>query len=485
MQIEPAELRGRVLRAWRSYANVSASDLARRAHLARSSITMLERGQRGRILLPEHGIDALAAGLQLQHQHAVALKDMWAAAGSVAYAPPRKVWAHNFALPAGPAWVWMRASAPATNDLDAPVDAGTAVKPSASLWWGEPFQATVDFAAADLSRIPLGGLVITTPVTIPNPALEVRFDRAAWADFGRGVIPEQVAAALGMDVLDGPRLTQQVRGTLGALSREEAAILAPPFAKLRDLLNDLQVGWSIVAPHLSIARSDREAHALDGSMLTPQNLRGDFVSGSNPALITQLYMTPLQLKEMRHACGLSRHTAAVLATKLDPQHPVSERSIVTLESGERLPTERHLIPRLDIVYGADGRLGATRTDSVAAGGRQRIVFPRWWQGPVWFQTTRPGNPGDRGILDLVWGPWRRKQWVRSGEVVAARQAVGESVPVIATPPDGWILTAGLGAPPAARDINHDWWPVSLRAAVSMLIANIRVAKKALESGHDE
>lgn len=108
---------------------------------------------------------------------AAAVTGLWQSADSVNALSPRMSWAHNFAGPGGPAWVWLR---PGSGEN------------SAALWWGAPMRRQVGLGGSP------GGVLVQYPVSVPNPALEVAFALPGWADFGAGSVPPDVAKGLGI-----------------------------------------------------------------------------------------------------------------------------------------------------------------------------------------------------------------------------------------------------------------------------------------------
>ncbi|XVV10834.1 hypothetical protein ACQP2X_39250 [Actinoplanes sp. CA-131856] len=131
-----------------------------------------------------------------------------------------------------------------------------------------------------------------------------------------------------------------------------------------------------------------------------------------------------------------------------------------------------MLARLDTVYHADGRLGIDRVFDSRTRQPDRkhgfeVIFPRFWVGPIWLQVRGP-DPTAETTIDLVWGPWRRRQRVRSGTVITTRKATTDAPELAVKVPTDWGFAAGLGAVPTAVDINKGWFPVSAKAAVSLI-----------------
>lgn len=194
-------------------------------------------------------------------------------------------------------------------------------------------------------------------------------------------------------------------------------------------------------------------------------------------------MAPDQIRRVRDARGLSRAAAAGHASDLDPSRPISDKALERWETAGRVPEARYAIARLDMVYGTDGHLGIDRVyDSHNhrhpgwPRGVEWVTFPAFWRGHVWLQPRGP-QPDAVGTLELIWGPWRRRQRLRSGSVVTTRKAaLGES-PLEVRLPRGWHLTAGTGLVPTALDINAGWWPVGFKAALSIIGESVEAIRR--------
>ncbi len=176
------------------------------------------------------------------------------------------------------------------------------------------------------------------------------------------------------------------------------------------------------------------------------------------------------VRKIREARGQSRDFVVQAVNAMDPANPVTAPALRALEETTRIPDVLNLISRLDMVYGTDGRLGVDRWRESAC--PADIHFPDFWVGPVWIQTLGP-TIGCVGMLELVWGPWRRRQLVRAGTVLTTRKATRTTPVLRANAPAGWVVITGMGAVPAALDINGGWYPRNLSAALSLLDANLR------------
>jgi hypothetical protein len=169
---------------------------------------------------------------------------------------------------------------------------------------------------------------------------------------------------------------------------------------------------------------------------------------------------------------MSREQVVNAVSALDPLNPVTTHMIEVMEATGHFPQVSNVIAALDHVYKCDGRLGLDRVfDSVAVrpgtGNQYSVRFPTYYIGPVWVQASgRDAN--DTGLVDLAWGPWRRRQRVRSAMLLTTRKARPDSTPLMVAVPRGWRVVAGTGAAPAAADINHGWHPTSIRAGIAVL-----------------
>jgi hypothetical protein len=130
-----------------------------------------------------------------------------------------------------------------------------------------------------------------------------------------------------------------------------------------------------------------------------------------------------------------------------------------------VPNVAGVVAALDHVYRCDGRLGIDQVfDSIAqqasADNQFTVRFPGYYVGPTWIHATGR-NANDIGVVDLIWGPWRRQR-IRSGMLITTRKALADGPPLIVAIPPGWRVVVGIGAAPTAADINHGWHPVSIR-----------------------
>lgn len=424
---------------------------------------------------------AIALGFTPDEQDAMV--GMWRAAGSVRALPPRAKWEHNYRPEAdrvndptaegGPAWIWFRC-----------VPGQRAVSVSAG-WapWGEDF----------IVPATRSGMLASAPASLPNPPVQITFSTPGWADFGNGVVPEGITDALEMK-------------TFAAMTWPRGRFADPPEldeaeeAKVKPYLKGMQwfsetrihVLWQQVKPHLGAMRPSNKVQPLEGAKVLQTGWTETLRTDDRGELADQLLQTPEQIKRIRRiGRGMSAEAAsqAVSAAEVAGEgDQITANQIETLERSGTLPKSARIIARLDHVYHLDGYLGIERVFSSATtkarvdkNGLWSIRFPDFWIGPVWLQFRAPEVPGKEsavGTLDLYWGRWRRLQLVGHGTVVTTRKAAASGEMLKVRLPQRWNLVAGTGAVPGAIDINHDWYPVSLRAAGEIFFDGFNTLKRA-------
>lgn len=456
MEQSAAELRGMVLRAWREHAGMSRARLAEAIPASAASVSMWESGTRGARNSP--AADYVRV-LGLGEYESMALVDMCFAAGSVTMTVPRTRWAHNFQAPPTPVWAWLRPSA---------VGADGVTNLTVANWWGEALQGSVTISCGP------GGVLLQYPTAVTNPPLEATLSAPGWADFGRGVILAGVAAGVGATLIDARRIIASSTPLDPPLDADEQRETrrSGAFKSARRLVARLDVSWRVFAPHLGMIKPRHDTYSLDGSSFQPTTWPGTVVTREDGTVERQALLSGAQLRAVREGRGLSREEVTRQVSSVLPGHVLSTHALEMLEKTGKLPDADGVIAALDHVYQCDGRLGIDRVfDSRSAhplpGKPYTVTFPVFYTGPVWVQATgRDGN--DVGTVDLTWGPWRRRQRVRSGMLLTTRKSWPDAVPLTVTVPRGWLVSAGIGAAPTAADISHGWHPVSLRAALAML-----------------
>jgi len=313
---------------------------------------------------------------------------------------------------------------------------------------------------------------------VPNPALEVRFSRPGWADFGLGEIPAEVAETLGIKLIDAYDIVRSRIPPDIPAEDGEPRHLRPWIAQIREAAEQMGFRWPLFAPQVERAERRWAPRRLANS--TPEAAPNGLTTDSRRTIVTQLLMPPGQIQRLREARGLGRHAASTAATALLPEHRVSPKMLEALETEGRLPEIKGVISRLNMIYDADGNLGVERVFNVhfPAGRNTTYVdvpFPDFWFGPVWLQFNAPETSAT-GLAELSWGLWQCRHVVPSGAVVTTRRAPNGARPLRARLPSGWNLAAGVGMVPGAFDINHDWHAASLQAA-RVILRDILAAVK--------
>ena len=370
------------------------------------------------------GIDEVEALDHLYRAHG-ALVDLALALGTPCGLPPRHTWAHNPQGPSGPHWAWLR---PRPH-------AGRVV---AVLRWAA---FGVHWAEACDDR----GLIVTTPVSMPNPAVWVHLREPGWVDFGRGEIPPQ----LGVPMLDALARAQVAGG-----GHSPAGLVAP---------------W-IVDRFISDRHFAERVLGFFGSR--PDLVRQVFSTTEGWNRVTRLVspradptdphdpFSGAAYRRLREARSLSQHDAARLATELLPDEPVTDDQLRLLERGGN-PRRALLRSRLDAVYRADG---FTCMEEVEARQENRprgpqvpftFDFPSFWIGPVWI-TVHPARRSPEGNALLVWDEQHKELFLGGPNTVTCRRPTRDSGPLLVFCPSGWNVTAGLGSDPLAWDVNHGW-----------------------------
>ncbi|XVV10835.1 helix-turn-helix domain-containing protein [Actinoplanes sp. CA-131856] len=298
---------------------MSAADLARAMPVQPSAVSMWESGRRARRLgASVNTIRRIGERLGLDSRRQEALVGMWQAAGSVLAVAPRQAWTHNYQPPSGPVWLWLRAM-PGRQPA------------AATLEWGA-------FSGRVGAQISEAGVIVSSPTSVPNPPLQVVFDQPGWVDFGRGIVPDDVAGTLGIQLVDGREIMgkQMPLAPPFAPGEEHVRPLRPWFARARALAGQLGMRWALISPQLGTMRPGRSWHALDATAVEATVWPGATVTDDG-GLVSQLLLSPEELRRLRAARGLSRRDAAKAATKLDEVNPLTSKSLEHLETRGRMP----------------------------------------------------------------------------------------------------------------------------------------------------
>lgn len=495
-------LRGALLRAWRDDAGISAAEFARRMTALRAqgqveSPTLPESGApvsgsgtashpRWRPVSPqlvsgwERGREPINRASIAQAAEVLpggrGLMELWQAIPEASVLRPQDRWWRNFGdAGGGRVWAWLR-----VPDVE---NAGPAI---ASLWWGEPLQGDCPL------RRGTAGVLVQFPVSVANPGLEIRFDlHGGWASFGQGEVPARVCEALGIEKVDARRLhgarePRQLELTPGRDGKMLGVLRPVLFGDLRRFARDqLRINWELIWPHLGLWRSDPAPQAKDGTILETRSSAGGVAVDSEGLVVSQFLLTAAQLHELRTLRGFqSREQVESEVAKVEKRVSLGRKWLEHLELDERFPDRAGLISALNSVYQADGSVGIERTALFhpRPGGAEvehRVEFPNHYVGPVWVQ-ARGVRPAGVATVTLTWGPWRRRQKVRSGVVLTTRKAEMGSAPLLVNVPGDWFLAVGTGAPATALDINRAWHPASPKAAYQLIKEGYETVRRAWE-----
>jgi transcriptional regulator with XRE-family HTH domain len=476
-----------MLRVWRQHAGLTQQELA--DSLAATVLpdgTKIEVRGKSTVANWESGtrtpsplvVRKLAEALCSDPEEQEALVGLWQAAGSIAVLPPLLCWEHNYHAEGGrPAWLWLRCR-----------PGGGSV--TASVRWG-PFGEDFRVPATD------GGLLAHAPASLPNPPLQVTFSESSWADFGNGVVPEGVIDRLGMHAVAGMVVA---RGRFGGPLEITAAELREfeakvALSKMQTVSSRFKVLWNErLKPYMGTMRPNSTVQPLEGARIVETSWTGGLRTDRGE-LVSQLLQPLERIKAIRRtARGLSARAAAEKANAPEadnaprdilPADYITDNQVEAMERNGHVPHHRWTIARLDRAYGMDGHLGIDRIDTSSLArldsyGRHEVHFPGFWVGPVWLQLRAPAveeQEAMEGELDLYWGYWRLLQQVRHGTVVTTRKAVPNREPLRVRMPMGWTFVAGTGLVPGAIDINHDWYPISFKAAAKLAVEGFDMLKR--------
>lgn len=425
--LEGAWTVGTVLRRWREQvAGRTQRSAARELGVAPSLWSGWESGHEAVGQVRKHDLDRLfrAEGT---------LAALLEATTTPAAFAPRASWWFNVQGPSKPWWIWIRPHEDAAK---------------VSLRWGPSVIPPVAVGAA--------GLVITTPVSMPNPPLSVCFVAGdGWVDMGPGALP----GVLGLRIVDGVSLMRSPTPDYGTFVAVDG---------IRRLL-----GRSAAGPQ-AIRRLLGDPPFLDDvlAVLEAPNTSEDVRQVHGEPILAS---TGADFARARTGRGLGRAEAAFAVTTLEPRNPVSEHQIQRLEAGHD-PRPYLLRSRLDAVYGADGHLGSEPVPvrAVGDGGRSvvsEVDHPDWWIGAVWFAVEDTG--ADSVAIEIEWGNWRKRVLMRAGQAVLARRPQpGYPLPRV-TAPRRADVRAGIGRVHGAADINRNWSTTDERATAWLRAFTLR------------
>jgi hypothetical protein len=335
----------------------------------------------------------------------------------------RTIWYHNFPGK-GPVWAWLRQPTPA-------VVAAKAV-------WGV---LTMEV------KVPPGpeGVLVTLPLSVPNPPVRLELAEPGWVCFGRGKLPARF-----------PLKTVNPIGSIDVL--ETADDIRAIFADRLDRLLGRNGTWRAALRRFVSHRAD----LLDKAFPAPTAAQVHDLTNLPVPLPSPADGSVLPASRWQAVRAARRHTqasAADYASALGPEGTrINDDQIQEFEKGAAT-TVADLAIRLDIVYGLDGHSGLyPQRKWIAGPNAEKVRFPVWWQGPVWIRTA-PLESQAAGIIGITQGSWTRLQAIRPGHTLTTRTASGGE-PMSIKAPAGWEVTVGLGADPTAIDINARWLAVN-------------------------
>jgi transcriptional regulator with XRE-family HTH domain len=403
-----------LLRTWRvQVAKLSQRQVAGRVFVRKNTLSMWENGHR------EVDFGHLKA-LDSAYEAEGALLDLALALGTPAGLPSSNVWVHNPQGPSSPRWAWIRPR-PGAGRVDA------------LLMWGA-FAYDCSLPCDDR------GVIVASPISMPNPAIWVHLRDPGWVDFGRGQIPEQLQIPV-HGALSRARLAGHGHSPAGLVAPDLVArfLSQPAFAE--QVLAFFGTRPDLVTQIFST--TDRYGKVLDltaGADEPRQSTDHELFSGS-------------EYRRLREARGLSQADVAKLATELLPDEPVSDDQIGSLERGAN-PRARFLRSRLDRVYRADGATCLDEVKPTNGGSPFVFDFPAYWVGPIWF--IFESNDEAPALVELRWSTRYRRMQVRPGQTVTCRRPTEEPIPFIVVCPRGWRVVGGMGRHPAAHNANFGW-----------------------------
>lgn len=415
-----------LIRTWRENVGLTQNAVASTLRVGASTLSQWESGRRKVDAETVADIDRLVGA-----DHA--LSDLAFAVGTPTGLPCLSRWAHNFAREDRAVWAWLRCP---TDVIDESVKAG--------IIWG-PWRGVVDVPSGD-------GLVVTSPVSVPNPAALVQLGSPGWVDFGRGAPPWW----LPVPIVDATKIVAPDDDTdfvLGLVSDKLAARLKENGRTAADLATFLDLPSAAIEAVVG-SGGGRQA----GGVTIPK--RPAVVGRSRADSKGDL------LRAVRVARNLSLRDVVRIAASLpgisDLDEPISLHAIRQLEKGQ-YPRVPEIVPRLDVVYGCDGLLTHHYIFRERQGRLLRERFPPYWVGPVWLEVVPTENQA--GHIEIRWNGHRRPVELHGPTFVTFRQAWAGMPPVEIACIDSCIVSGGLGREDEAVDINAQWIPDGYREPI--------------------
>lgn len=399
-----------LLSRWRSECGVSQTWLAEAIGKVKGAVSQYENG---RITAGAEVVGSIDAALGADG----VLIDLAFALRTPESLRPARTWRHNFEPGGGPVWAWVRA-------------AGAVRVVSCRFGWGPARVAVTEPAGAD-------GVIVTSPLSVPNPAVTVDLEQPGWVDFGRGVPPSW----LPIPVVDAGHMVQpssQQDYTLRLVSDRLRQVLIADDRSTAELAAFL--GYDVDVLQAVVGRT-RE--------------RPDPFVRPRPAMSRQP-PSGARLQTIRTGRGMSRDDVVRGAARhpgAAEARPVTEDRIRAAENGT--PSfNGDLLARLDMVYRCDGEL-TYQALGTASGEGLSITFPSYWTGPVWLSF----QPLEKPELDVIlrWDRLLRPIKMTGPTSVTCRKSSLPQCPLeVAHTSLPCVVTFGIGKDATAVDVNDAW-----------------------------
>ncbi len=413
---------GWLLRSWRSdVAHLSASGVAAELGVARSAVANWEADRRRPSKTDLTALDTLyrAGGALVRLCESTATPTAFDADST---------WWHHFSRSSGPCWAWVRVERPSGR-----------VRIQAR--WG-PLRIEVE------RRCGPEGVIITLPVSTPEPPVCVTIDPPGWVDFGSERIPSALP-------VPSSSVVTEIRPVWPL--EPAVALFAKP---LRPLL-ELRGGWvDDLKQALGLAGgasdSTNDSRIEDLTIHPPYNSPDPSSQWPGP-----------RYRALREARAMSRSEVAKSVSALAEDEPLGAGQLEVLEQGGH-PRVHHLAARLDVTYHAGGRTLVSTVEVTQRGAEAVLHLPVWWHGPLWVQPITPDRREEAGVIGIRWGPWKKWVRLRPSAVVSTRKNGGDPTGPTVMLPESWRLRAGIGQHPAACPIDYGWWPATTDDAAEIL-----------------
>ena len=195
------------------------------------------------------------------------------------------------------------------------------------------------------------GMLVSAPVSLPNPPLQVTFDTPGWADFGNGIVPPGVAEALQIKAVDGLTLTRGRFNDPPELTEHEEKRVKADLGVMEKVSGNFKVMWRQLRPRMGAMRPNERVQPLEGARILEVNWTGSLLTDDRGELIDQLLLTPKQIKRIRKiGRDLSVQAAADAANAENLSQAddyITGNQIENLERRGTVPDRLRIIARLE------------------------------------------------------------------------------------------------------------------------------------------